>query len=165
LLKFLTNIFIITSSKQFFMDFSRVNWLAVIASAVAGMGIGFLWYGALFNTQWMAGNGITVSGEGAAMKMFKNGAEVPVTNLPMIINTVAMLIYPLLTHWILQKANVRTWASGAGIGLVIGLTHLLNVYVGNRFAMNPTSLSMVDGSYSLVLFTLIGAIMGGWQKK
>jgi hypothetical protein len=113
----------------------------------------------------MAGNGITVAGEGEAMKMFKNGVEMPMSNLPMIINTVVLLIYPLLMSWILQKTNITTWMSGAGLGLVIGLTHLLNVYVGNRFSMSPTSLSMVDGSYSLVLFTVIGAIMGGWQKK
>jgi Protein of unknown function (DUF1761) len=147
------------------MDFSRINWLAVIASAVASMGIGFLWYGLLFVDPWMAGNGITATGEGANMKMFKNGVAMPMDNLPMIINTVTMLIYPLLMAWLLQKTNIRTWGSGASLGFVIGLTHLFNVYVGNRFAANPTSLSMVDGFYALVLFTVIGAIMGGWQKK
>ncbi len=147
------------------MDFSRVNWLAVVASAVACMAIGFMWYGALFVDTWMAGNGISVTGEGEAMKMFKNGVEMPVSNLPMIINTVVLFIYPLLMSWILQKTGIRTLASGAALGFVIGLTHLLNVYVGNRFSGAPTSLSMVDGSYSLVLFTVIGAIMGGWQKK
>ncbi len=147
------------------LDFSRINWLAVAASAVGGMVIGFLWYGFLFMETWAAGNGITFTGEGATMKAFKDGAEMSTSNLPMIINTVAMLIYPLLMAWLLQRTNIRTFAGGASLGLVVGLTHLLNVYVGNRFAGNPTSLSMVDGSYSLVLFTLIGAIMGGWQKK
>jgi hypothetical protein len=51
------------------------------------------------------------------------------------------------------------------VGLVVGLTHLFSVYVGNRFAMNPTSLSIVDGTYSLAAFTVMGAILGGWQKK
>jgi Protein of unknown function (DUF1761) len=147
------------------MDFSRINWLAVLVSAVAGMGIGFLWYGVLFVTPWMAGNDITTTGEGSAMKMFKDGTEVPMSNLPMIINTVSMVVYALLMHWILQKTNIRTWGGGAALGFVIGLTHLFNVYVGNRFAFNPTSLSMVDGSYALALFTAIGAIMAGWQKK
>ena len=147
------------------MDFSRVNWLAVLAAAVASMVIGFLWYGMLFVGPWMTGNGITTTGEGSAMKMFKNGTEMPISNLPMIINTVVMFIYPLLFQWIMQKTNIRTWASGATVGFVIGLTHLLNIYVGNRFSFSPTSLSMVDGSYSIVLFTVIGAIVGGWQKK
>ena len=37
--------------------------------------------------------------------------------------------------------------------------------IGNLFAMNPMSLTTVDGSYALVLFTVMGAILGGWQKK
>ncbi len=147
------------------LDFSRINWLAVIACAAAGMAIGFLWYGFMFLDTWAAGNGITFTGEGAAMKAFKGGAEMSTSNMPMIINSVILLIYPLLMAWLLQRTNIRTFAGGASLGLVVGLTHLLSIYVGNRFAGNPTSLSMVDGSYSLVLFTLIGAIMGGWQKK
>jgi hypothetical protein len=147
------------------MDFSRINWLAIVASAVAGMAVGFVWYGALFTDTWMAGNGITTTGEGDAMKMFKNGAEMPISNTPMIINSVTMVIHALLINWLTQKANARTWMSGAGVGLVVGLTHLFSVYVGNRFAMNPTSLSIVDGTYSLAAFTVMGAILGGWQKK
>lgn len=147
------------------LDFSRINWLAVLASAVAGMAVGFLWYGALFVEPWMAGNGITVTGEGAAMKMFKNGAEIPSSSLPMIINSVTMIVYPLLLAWLLQKTSIRTWSGGATVGLIVGLTHLFMVYTSNRFAQNPTSLSMVDGSYAVVLFAIMGAIMGGWQKK
>lgn len=147
------------------MDFSRINWLAVLVSAISGMLIGFLWYGMFFVQTWMDGNSITVTGEGNAMKMFKNGIEQPITNLPMIINTVTMVVYALLLQWILQKTNIRTWQSGAMLGIVIGLTHFFNVYVGNRFAMSPTSLSMVDGSYSLVMFTVMTAILAGWQKK
>jgi hypothetical protein len=81
------------------MDFSRINWLAIVASAVAGMAVGFVWYGALFTDTWMAGNGITTTGEGDAMKMFKNGAEMPISNTPMIINSVTMVIHALLINW------------------------------------------------------------------
>jgi Protein of unknown function (DUF1761) len=148
------------------MDFSRINWLAILVSLVACMAIGFLWYGVLFVEPWMAGNGITTTGEGAAMKMFKNGAEVPTDSmLPMIINAVAMIFYALVMHWLAVRTSTTTWAGGATLGALVGLTHLFNVYVGNRFAMNPTSLSMVDGMYSLVIFSVIGAIVGGWRKK
>jgi hypothetical protein len=148
------------------MDFSRINWLAVLASAVAGMMIGFLWYGVLFVAPWMAGNGITTTGEGDAMKMFKHGVEQPNDGgLAMIINGVTMVIYALLMNWIMQKASIKTWAAGATMGAVIGLTHLFNIYVSNRFAATSTTLSMVDGSYAVVLFTVIGAIIGGWQKR
>lgn len=139
----------------------KTNWLAIVVSVVVSMLIGFLWYGALFQGQWMAGNGITMEGE----KMFKNGAEIPMTPTPMIVNTVAMLIYALVMNWLLGKMNVSTWQTGATIGAGIGLMMLLGILTGNLFAQNPMSLTLVDGSYSFVLFTLIGAIVGGWQKK
>lgn len=139
----------------------KTNWLAIVTSAVAGMVIGFLWYGALFNKLWMDGNGFTMEGE----KMLKNGVEVPMSFTPMIVNTVVMAVYALIMDWLFKKMNVSTWQTGATIGAAIGLIMLLGVLVGNMFAMNPMSLTLVDGSYSFVLFTVIGAIVGGWRKK
>ncbi len=139
----------------------KTNWLAIAAAAVAGMVIGFLWYGALFNAQWMAGNGITMDGE----RMLKNGVEVPMSSMPMIVNFLAMAVYAVVMNWLLGKMNISNWASGATVGAGIGLIMLLNVLTGNLFANAPSSLTLVDGSYSLVLFTVIGAIVGGWQKK
>lgn len=139
----------------------KTNWLAIAAAAVASMFIGFLWYGFLFNAQWMAGNGFTMEGE----KMFKNGAEVPMSATPMIVNTIVMFVYALVLNWLFGKMNVSTWQTGATIGGAIGVLMALGVMVGNMFAMNPMSLTMVDGSYSLVVFAVIGAIVGGWQKK
>mgnify|MGYP001159268040 CR=1 FL=1 len=139
----------------------KTNWLAIVVSVVVTMLIGFLWYGVLFQTQWMAGNGITMEGE----KMFKNGAEIPMTPTPMIVNTVAMVIYALVMNWLLGKMNVSTWQTGATIGAGIGLMMVLGILTGNLFAQNPMGLTLVDGSYSFVLFVLIGAIVGGWQKK
>lgn len=144
---------------------NKTNWSAIIAAAVVGMALGFLFYGALFQDVWMAGNGITTEGEGEAVKMFKNGTEVPVSSLPMIINTVAMVVYALIMNWLVEKMGETTWAGGAKVGAIIGFIVLFNTYVGNRFAANPTSLSLVDGGYALVLFAAIGAIVGGWRKK
>ncbi|MFN0174827.1 MAG: DUF1761 domain-containing protein [Saprospiraceae bacterium] len=137
------------------------NWLAIVASVIVGMLLGFLWYGMLFNSQWMAGNGFTIEGD----KMFKNGAEIPMSATPMIFNTVAILIYALIMNWLLNKMNISSWQSGALAGGVIGLLMAIGILTGNMFAHNPMSLSMVDGSYSLLLFVLIGAIVGGWRKK
>lgn len=139
----------------------NTNWLAVAAAVVAGMAIGFLWYGALFQNQWMAGNGISMDGD----IVFKDGVEQPMSSMPMIVNTLAMIIYAIFMDWLIFKTNDTTWAKGATLGLILGLVMLVGVYVGNLFAMAPMSLSMVDGSYSLVLFTVMGAIIGGWRKK
>ncbi len=145
------------------MDNTRTNWLAVVASAIAGVLVGTLWYALLFNKQWMAGNGITMNE--AQDKMFKNGVEIPMDTSPMIFNTIAMFAYAFLMNWLLQRANARTLASGATVGAVVGAMSAIGVCIGNMFSMDSSSLSMVDGSYSFVIFTVMGAILGGWQKK
>lgn len=141
---------------------NKTNWLAILASAVAGMALGFLFYGVLFLDIWAAGNGLTLDQE--AQKMFRAGEEIPTSNLPMIINAIIMLIYAFLMNWLIEKTGETTLAGGVKVGAVVGSIMLLNIYISNRFAANPTSLSMVDGSYSLILFVIIGAIVGGWRK-
>jgi len=140
---------------------TKTNWLALVVASLVGIAMGFLWYGMLFTNQWMAGNGITMAGE----KMMKNGAEMPMSSLPMIINTVSMLVYAYLMNWLINKTSSFDLKSGATLGAVIGVIHLFGIYTGNRFAGNPVSLSMVDGFYTFLLFTVMGAIIGAWRAK
>lgn len=142
---------------------NKTNWLAIVASVVVSMVIGFLWYGALFQQQWMAGNGITVSEDETAM--FKDGVALDMSMTPMIVNIFFMVVYAFIMNWLINKTNSYGWQSGMMVGLAVGVTHTLNVIVGNLFASNPSSLSMVDGSYSLVLFTVMGTVIGAMQKR
>ena len=41
------------------MDFSAINWLAVIVAAVAFFALGALWYGPLFGKPWQKGVGLS----------------------------------------------------------------------------------------------------------
>ena len=141
----------------------KTNWLAIVACVVAGMVLGFLWYGYFFNAQWMSGNGITM--DETNTKMFKNGVEVAMSQTPMIANTLAMVVYAIILNWLIQKTNSISLNGGATIGAVIGLTHVLGIFIANLFAQNSMTLSLVDGSYALVIFTVFGAILGGWVKK
>ena len=139
----------------------KTNWLAIVVCLIVGMALGFLQYGALFQNQWMAGNGITMTGD----QMFKNGVAMDMSMTPMIFNTIAMLVYALVMNWLIQKTGSNDLVSGLTLGAVIGGIHLFGIITGNMFAGNPMSLSMVDGSYTFILFAAMGAILGAWQKK
>ena len=141
---------------------NKTNWLAVIASAVAGMGIGFLWYGLFFNAQWMTGNGITTNEDRTTM--FKDGAELPVSMTPMIVNFVGMVVFAIILNWLINRTNHTTGAKGATLGGVIGLIAAINIFLSNMFAFNPSSLTMIDGSYIIVVLAVMGLILGGWRK-
>lgn len=140
---------------------TKTNWIALVVSAVIGMAMGWLWYGMLFHELWMSGNGMTMDGE----KMMKNGAEMPMSSLPMIVNAISLLVYAYCINWLVNKTSSFDLKSGAMLGAVIGVIHLFGIYTGNRFAGNPTSLSMVDGLYTFLLFTMMGALIGAWRPK
>lgn len=142
---------------------NKINWLAVLAAVVVGMGIGFLWYGAFFNDLWMSGNGITSDASGD--NMYKDGELVPLTFTPMIVNILAMIAYTLILNWLVVKTNNLGWAKGAMLGALVGLVPTINMLTVHLFAVNPKSLIMIDCSYTIVLFTCLGAIVGGLRKK
>jgi len=142
---------------------TSTNWFAVIVAVIAGMFIGFLWYGLFFVEGWQEGVGLTTEDN---ISFFKDGVAVevdPVT--PMLINTVVLVVLAILMSWLAGKAGHTTYASGAIIGLVVGTFVAAMTMVGNLFAMESSSLSAIDGTYYLVLFTVMGAIVGGWRKR
>jgi hypothetical protein len=138
----------------------QTNWLAVIAAAVAAMGIGFLWYGFLFNQEWMGLHGMTMQND----KIFKDGKELT-DNTPMIVNTVVMIVYALFLNWLINKTGDTTLVRGATLGFAIGVIMLLGILVGNMFATSSMANVKIDGSYSVVMWTVMGAILGAWRKK
>jgi len=64
-----------------------------------------------------------------------------------------------------NRIDINACQSGATVGAVVGIINFFRIYTGNRFAGNPTSLSMIDGSYTLLIFIVIGAVIGGWRSK
>ncbi|MEM7574792.1 MAG: DUF1761 domain-containing protein [Bacteroidota bacterium] len=138
------------------------NWLAIIVAAVAGMGIGFLFYGTLFLDVWAAGNNLII--DEANNTMSRNGVDIEMSATPMIVNAIAMVLYALIMDWLVAKTNHMSWAKGATLGGIVGLAFFFSHYTQAMFAARPNMLGAVNGGYHLVLFIVIGAIVGGWRK-
>ena len=140
---------------------NKTNWLAIIAAAVAGMGLGFVVYGLLFMEQWAGFHGFTIEND----KMFRDGVEVATSSTPMIVNTVVMFLYALAMNWLLNKTGETTFTGGLKIGALVGGFMFFSHYSTNHFSMDAVGLSMIDGFYSVALIALMGGIIGGWRKK
>ncbi|MBC6994283.1 DUF1761 domain-containing protein [Neolewinella lacunae] len=141
----------------------KINWLAILVSTLAGMTIGFLFYGFLFLEAWQVAVGLATPDN---VNFTKYGNPIildPVT--PMIINTLLMVAYGVFMTWLTGQTGRTSAAGGASLGALIGLLIAASSAVGNMFAVEPTMLSVIDGAYHLVLFTVIGAIVGGWRKR
>ncbi|MCP9237820.1 DUF1761 domain-containing protein [Lewinella sp. JB7] len=139
----------------------NINWWAILGATAAGMFIGFLFYGLFFNVAWTEAVGLTTEDN---VNFRKHGEAVtldPVT--PMLLNAVIMAAYAFFLAWLVMRSGMATLAGGATLGLMIGLLVAAGHGIGNLFAFDPPMLSVIDGLYHIVLFTVIGAIVGHWH--
>jgi len=136
--------------------FHMINWLAVLAAAAATFAIGALWYSpALFARQWMAAHGYTAE-QAAAMR--KNMAMAFVGSFVCYIVIAAAL------------AALMVWTGR--VGLVDGVKLALLCWLGFAFTLGLTAnlysnksrmVFVIDASYQLVFFIVMGAILGVWR--
>lgn len=127
-----------------------VDWLAVIVAAVSAFALGALWYGPLLGEPWMRASGMTEEKAGS-MKMGRT------FGLAFILELLAAIA---LAMFIGAEAGL---AFGLFAGFMTGLffvsTALGVVYL---FEQRPVALWAIDAGYQVVLFSLMGAIIGAW---
>jgi Protein of unknown function (DUF1761) len=133
---------------------TKINYLAVIACALINMLLGMTWYG-IFAEPWMAGNGLTRE----RVESMPSGAT------PYIISVLGALISGYVLSLIFRRLGVTGWLDGAKSGAAIGLFGMICQFMNNAFSLRSMDLAWVDGGYILILFTLYGALLGGWRSK
>lgn len=138
------------------MNNLKINHLAVLVCVVLMHVLGFLWYGPLFQEQWMAYVGFD---------MAKAEANPPGAGL-WIMNFVAIVAPVYALAWLFTKLDVSSGVRGAGIGVLISFAfHHLSTMSGNMFAAMPYGLAWITGGYQLVAMAISGFVLGAWTKK
>lgn len=130
-----------------------VNWLAVVVAVVASQVLGFLWYGPLFGKAWMAASGKTREemgggGAGAAYAVGMVSALVSAVALALILNLVA------------DPEVAEGLVAGALVGVGFAAT---STVTAGAFQETSTTVTWLYVGYQVVMFLLMGAILGGWR--
>jgi len=128
----------------------QVNWLAVVASAVATFFIGGLWYSrALFYKPWARLNGYTET------TTPKAGA------LVFALSFLAQLI---------AAANLAFFVAGESFGFIVSAAAAVGVgwvamafAVTSLFEQRPFGLWAINAGYHVVSFIVMGLILGAWR--
>ena len=143
------------------MYFYAINWLAVLASAVASMVMGFLWYSPiLFAKPWMKLMGVKCDTpeEKAAMQ---KGAG------PMYGQAFVMtLISAIFLAIVITRMHVPDDDLLRGVKIAFGvwLGFVMTVqYTNSMFNRKPKMLFFIDTGYQLVCYLVMGAILTKWQ--
>jgi hypothetical protein len=131
----------------------RVNYLAVLVSAIAFFFLGFLWYGLLFAKPWMALEGIT-----PGMTPKNVATEYLISFVAQIFLCCALAV---ICRW--RNANLAT---GALLGVFLWVAFVLTTTLtAQLFEGRSLQLWAINYGYDLAGMVIAGAILGGWRKK
>lgn len=136
------------------MNFTNVNFLAIIVAAVIDMVLGFLWYGPFFSKPWMALQGWT-------QERMQAGAPNPAIYL---VPFVGSLLRNYVLALMISATQMGTLPGGAGLGLLLGVGFVATAFASNYlFGARPFKLYLIDAGYFLVAPIITGALLGAWR--
>ena len=133
--------------------FESINFLAVLISALSAFIIGWLWYGPLFGKKWMELNGFTKE------NVQEGGLSMPVI---LIVNYVATALAALAIAMFIGAESNAGFGIFAGVMIAvfwIGTSRLNDVL----YEKKPMGLFWINVSYYLVIYAIMGAILGAWH--
>jgi hypothetical protein len=130
---------------------AQIHWLAVAVASISGFPLGAVWYGPLFGSAWMAATGIT-----AERVRESNKAKIYGTTL--LLNFVIAMS---LAMFIGGSANLQ---DGLFAGFMAGLTYVAAAFgITYLFEFRSIRLWAINAGYQVVVFSVMGAILGVWH--
>lgn len=139
------------------INFTEINWLAVLVAGFTAFMIGGIWYAGLFGKPWQAAHGFSDE----AIKEAKTRMNPAKFFAGMIL---CYLIVSLGLAIVLQWCGVDSLAGGAAVGAVVGAIIVAPIVFTNHLpSMVKLPGFLIDASCSIAYCTLIGAILGAWR--
>jgi hypothetical protein len=135
------------------MDFSTLNWLAIIVATLVFFGLGAIWYTpAVFGTMWMKETGIT-----------KETAQKG--NMPKIMGLTLLFTFFMAVNLALFLNDPKIGTSeGAMYGFFTGFGWVaMSGFVTGQYEFRSTRYMLIHAGYNTVGFTLMGVILGAWK--
>lgn len=139
------------------LDFSAINWLAILAGAAIYFVLGAVWYSpVLFARPWQAAIG------------WDDSRAQPQTNpLTYVVPAVLYLIAGVATAMLAAATGTDTLSEGITLGLVTGIGYALAmVGVEATFDPNkpkPMTWFLITTAYHLIGFVILGVVIALWR--
>ncbi len=129
-----------------------INWLAVVIATVVAFAVGGLWYSkALFGSVWLEEVGLTEE-------------AVSNTNMPRTFGGTFVLLFLAVTALAALIGTDSSWQGGLQSGLLIGVFWVATAYgITYLFEQRSLRLFLINAGYNVVLFAILGIIIGAWH--
>jgi hypothetical protein len=136
------------------MTFTGINYIAVIIAALAGFGLGAVWY-TILSRPWLRAIGKTEDD----LKAQRGSARA----VPFAISIVALLIMAWMLAGLLGHINDVTVRGGVITGFFVWLGFVITTMgVNHAFGGAKPMLTLIDGLYWLAVLVLMGAVIGAF---
>jgi hypothetical protein len=137
------------------MDFSNINYLAVLVGGIAAFAFGALWYSPLlFSKTWQKEIGMSEADLAGANMVKIFGTSL----LLMLVMSMGMSI--TLRGHETSEVNVMT---GLMHGLYIGIMFVAtSVGINILYQRKSLTLWLIDAGYQVIMLVIMGAIIGAW---
>ena len=134
------------------MDMSTINWLAVLVAGISAFVVGGIWYSpGLFGKAWMSENQLSE-------QQIKEGNKGKIFGFTLIFS---LLMSANLAMFLNDAKTDLTWGTCAGF--LAGIWTFCAIAIHSLFELKSWKLIFINGGYSLVALTLMGAILGIWR--
>lgn len=128
----------------------QVNYLTVVIAAVAGVIVGFLWYGPLFGKFWLKLVG-------------KDKADIKGSPLMFVVPMVGSLVEAYVLYHFIHYAGAYTLLNGAKTGLWAAVGFVAPTMLANYFFQGkPKDLYLLDLAYHTAVLMAMGAVIAYW---
>ena len=149
-----------TLSMEAEMDFSSINWLAVVACVVASMIIGSIWFSpkTFFPIWWKAigksdsqNPGGSTTGMGVTWGLIVFSSFVQAVFMSLFVNAMGSM------------TGGATLVSGAMAGFLLWLGFVAPSSLTNKLFADRLKAWVLEAGNHLVTFVVMGAIVGAWH--
>lgn len=134
------------------MILPELNLIAIGIAALIEVIVGAVWFNApfAFNKQWLRGIGKT------AEQVAEDASPIAIVVAigGSIITAVVMAVF---IGWL----SINTWSNGLLFGILIAVGFSANTaFIKDRFETRPLGLSLINAGHDIVVFGLMGAVIG-----
>jgi len=131
-----------------------IDFVAVLAAAIAGWLVGAVWYGVL-GKQWMAALGAHAPG----LNDPSGKRRIPIG--PMVLSFFALLLMAYLLSGIILHVGAPSLRIGVISGALVWLGFTIPaITVNNAFQRQKPMLTIIDGLHWLLVLVAQGAVIG-----
>ncbi len=138
------------------MDFSSINWLAVVVCVVFSMVSGTIWFGpkTFFPVWWKA----------IGMKADNTPNGSPTTWILLVVSSIVQAVFmALMVTAMGSMTGGATFASGAMAGFMLWFGFVAPTSLVNKLFPGQLKAWAIEAGNHLINFVAFGAILGTWR--